>query len=160
MAGSSSTGEGPRLALALAVALLLLVTVAFAFAFAAASLPEPAPTPAVSTQSAATDVAAALGGASAKTGEALLETYQCSICHIQGAGRVAPSFVGIGERAAKRRPPMPAAQYLFESIVSPGAYLVDGFANAMPANFARRLSQAEIGHIIAYLLSPPPGARQ
>jgi len=88
------------------------------------------------------------------TGEALLETYQCSICHIQGAGRVAPSFVGIGERAARRRPPLSAAQYLYESIVSPGAYLVDGFTNAMPANFARRLTKAEIGHIIAYLLSP------
>ena len=93
-------------------------------------------------------------------GEALIETYQCSICHIRGAGRVAPSFAGVAERAAKRRPPQSAAQYLYESIVAPGVYLVDGYANAMPANFARRLTQAEIGHIIAYLLSTPADARQ
>lgn len=155
MAGSASGRLGPRLALALAVALLLLVAVAFALAFAAASLPESAPTPAADIPSVATEAAAALDGASARAGEALIESYQCSICHIAGAGRVAPSFTGIGERAAERRPQMSAAQYLYESIVWPGAYLVDGFANAMPANFARRMTRAEIGHIIAYLLSTP-----
>lgn len=160
MAGSASSQQGPRLALALAVALLLLVAAAFAFAFTAASLPESAPMLAADIPSAATEAAAALDAASSLAGEALIESYQCSICHIQGAGRVAPSFIGIGERAAKRRPQMTAAQYLYESIVSPGVYLVDGYANAMPANFARRLTQAEIAHIIAYLLSSPADPRQ
>lgn len=160
MAGNMSTRQGPRLAVAMAIALLVLVTIVFAAAFAAASLPATAPTPANNAQTAATDVAAALEGASATEGERLIESFQCSICHLRGEGRVAPSFSGIAERAATRRPPMSAAQYLHESIVSPGAYLVAGYANAMPANFSRRLTQAQIGHIISFLLSTPAGESQ
>ena len=74
-----------------------------------------------------------------------------------GGGPRRASFVGVADRAATRRPPLTAAQYLYESIISPGAYLVEGYANAMPANFAGRLTQAEIGRIIAYLLSTPGG---
>ena len=154
MAGDSSA----RPAVALAVALLLLVTLAFAVAFTATSLPEAASTSDIHAQSAATDVAAAMDGASPAQGEALIEIYQCSLCHIRGEGRVAPSFSGIAERAATRRPSLSAAQYLYESIVSPGAFLVEGYANSMPANFASRLTRAEIGHLIAYLLSTPDGA--
>lgn len=154
MAGNASA----RPAVVLAVALLVLVALAFAVAFAATSLPEAASISDIHAQSAATGVAAAMDGASPAQGEALIETYQCSLCHIQGEGRVAPSFSGIAERAATRRPPLSAAQYLYESIISPGAFLVEGYANAMPANFASRLTRAEIGHLIAYLLSTPEDA--
>ena len=101
----------------------------------------------------ATHVALALQDASATRGEALIVEYACSVCHIAGGDRVAPPFAGIADRAASRRPHLSADQYLFESIVQPGDYLVAGYANAMPGNFANRLSQADIGHIIAYLLT-------
>ena len=137
------------------MALLVLVTLAFAAAFAAASLPDSAPRSAITALSYATEVAGALDGASAAEGKLLIETFQCSICHISGAGRVAPSISGIAEQARTRRPPLSAAQYLYESIVSPGAFLVGDYANAMPANFAERLTESQTGHIIAYLLSGP-----
>ena len=151
MADHLSTRQSARLAVKSAIALLILVTIVFAVAFVATSLPESAPTPAINAQTYATEVANALDGASESEGEALIETLQCSICHVSGADRVAPSFTGIGEKAAARRPPLSAAQYLYESIVAPGSYLVEGYANAMPANYTDRLTQAEIGHLIAHL---------
>ena len=153
MADKLSTRQDLRPAVRFAIALLVLVAIVFAAAFAAASLPRSASGPAITAQSYATQVAAALDGASAAEGKLLIEAFQCSICHIAGAGRVAPSFADIAVHAGTRRPPLSAAQYLYESIVSPGAFLVDEYANAMPANFADRLTQAEIGHIIEYLLS-------
>ena len=158
MADKASTRPGPRPAVTLAIALLILVAIVFAVAFAATSLYESAPSPVVDAGSYATEVAAALAGASASEGAALVEAFQCSACHILGDGRVAPRFPGLADRAAARRPPLSAAQYLYESIVLPGVYLVAGYADAMPANFADRLSQAQIGHIIAYLLSSTGGA--
>ena len=35
----------------------------------------------------------------------------------------------------------------------PGAYVLEGYANSMPNHYSQRLSQQEIGHIIAYLLT-------
>jgi len=141
------------MAVTLAIALLIIVTIVFAVAFVATSTPESTSSPAIDAQSYATEVAAALEGSSASEGEALIEALHCSACHVSGEGRVAPLFIGLDERAATRRPPLSPAQYLYESIVLPGAYLADGYANSMPANFADRLTQAEIGHIIAFLLS-------
>ena len=153
MADNLLSRQGAGLAVTAAIALLVLVTIVFAAAFVATSTAELAPATAVDAQTYAREVAVVRDGASTSTGEALIEAFQCSVCHVLGANRVAPSFVDIADRATRRRPPMPAAQYLYESIVSPGAYLVEGYANAMPGNFADRLSTAEIGHIIAYLLN-------
>ena len=161
MPDNDSRGQIPRIPVgltALAIALLIIVTIAFAFAFVATSRPESSSSAAIEAQSYATEVAAALAGASAAEGEALVEAFQCGACHVAGEGRVAPSFSGLAARAATRRPPLSAAQYLYESIVSPSAYLVEEYANAMPANFADRLTQAQIGHIIAYLLLTSGGS--
>jgi mono/diheme cytochrome c family protein len=62
--------------------------------------------------------------------------------------------VGIAERAAARRPPLAAAAYIYESITHPTAYIVEGFSGAMPQNYPERLSERELGDIIAYLLTP------
>ncbi|MDX2160684.1 MAG: c-type cytochrome [bacterium] len=99
-------------------------------------------------------VAALLEGADATNGAQLIQTYGCAACHITGAANnVAPSFVGLVERAAERRPPMPAASYIYESIVNPSVYLVDDYPNAMVQNFAQRITDRELGDILAYLLS-------
>ena len=141
------------MAVALTIALLIAITIVFAASFVSTSRPESTSSYAIDSQSYATDLAAALEGASASEGETLIEAFQCSACHILGEGRIAPLFSGVAARAATRRPPLSASQYLYESIVSPGAYLVEGYANSMPVNFADRLTQPEIGHIIALLIS-------
>lgn len=141
------------MAVGFALALLIVCLIAFAIAFAVSSTGKSSRSSTINAQSYATAVAAALAEASASEGERLIESLQCSVCHIAGKDRVAPSFAGIAARAETRRQPLSAAQYLYESIVAPGAYLAEGYANAMPANFGDRLTQAEIGHIIAYLLS-------
>jgi len=153
VAKTVSGAQQAKLALAITVALLILVTLVFLGAFVATNAAGSTPSPAVVAQKYATEVSVALGSASAAEGEILIETFQCSICHILGDRRVAPRFEGIADRAGNRRANLPAAQYLFESIVHPGAYLVESYANAMPGNYADRLSNEEIGHIIAYLLT-------
>ena len=153
MAETVSGAQQAKMAPAITVALLILVTLVFLGAFVATNAAGSTPSPAVVAQKYATEVSVALGNASAAEGETLIETFQCSICHILGDERVAPRFAGIAERASARRKPLPARQYLYESIVHPGAYLVEGYANAMPGNYADRLSNEEIGHIIAYLLT-------
>lgn len=141
------------MAVCITIALLILITVVFAVAFVVASRSRSTPSAPIGAQAYGTEVAVALEGASTAEGEALLDAFQCSVCHILGDERVAPRFAGIAERASARRKPLPARQYLYESIVHPGGYLVEGYANAMPGNYADRLSIEEIGHIIAYLLT-------
>ena len=99
-------------------------------------------------------VAALLENSNPADGEALVGKLACAGCHRLGANRIAPSFEGIAERAGARRPPLTAAAYIYESITNPSAYLVSGYAPAMPLNFRDQLSDQELGDIIAYLLTP------
>lgn len=46
-----------------------------------------------------------------------------------------------------------AEQYIVESIVNPGAYLVPGYGNAMPADFGQRIDIQMLADIIAYIKS-------
>lgn len=140
------------MAVTITIALLVLIATVFAGTFVVASTSKSIAPPAMDARAYATEVAITLAGASAAEGETLIESFQCSVCHILGDERVAPRFEGIAERAKARRPSLTGPQYLYESIAHPGAYLVEGYANAMPANYAQRMSPEEIGHIIAYLL--------
>jgi cytochrome c551/c552 len=98
---------------------------------------------------------ALLENASAERGQALLDTYECGACHRGGAANgVAPSFEGTAERAAQRDLQLTAAAYIYQSITQPGAYIVEGYANAMPQNYGTRMTDQEIGDMIAYLLQP------
>ena len=104
-----------------------------------------------------TEVSALLENADASRGEAVINKYECHACHIGGAGQIAPAFIGLGELAAARRPPLTAAAYLYESIINPGVYLVEKepsqtYPNSMPANYHERLTDQEMGDVIAYLL--------
>jgi cytochrome c551/c552 len=100
-------------------------------------------------------VTALLQNTNPENGASLIEQYGCVACHRLGvASKVAPSFEGIAERAAARHPPLSAAAYIYESIINPTAYVVDGFQPAMPQNFSERLTDRELGDIIAYLLTP------
>ncbi len=101
----------------------------------------------------ADELQTALAGADAATGARLIAETDCASCHLIGEGRTAPLFDGLASVAGGRRPPLSAEQYLYEAIVFPGAHLLDGYANAMPNDYDQRFSLADIGHMIAHLLT-------
>jgi mono/diheme cytochrome c family protein len=79
---------------------------------------------------------------------------RCSACHtLDGSRLVGPSLLGMGDIADQRAPGQAAEQYLYESIVDPAAYLVEGYENTMPGNFRDTLSEDEISAVIAFLLT-------
>jgi len=104
------------------------------------------------------EVSALLENADASRGEDIINNkYECHSCHIQGAGQIAPAFTGLGELATTRRSPLTAAAYIYESMTNPGIFLVEKepgqtYPNAMPANYHERLTDQEMGDVIAYLL--------
>ena len=106
----------------------------------------------INAQSYAEEVAAALANADTQLGGDLVYELECDLCHLQGDGSVSPLFFGLADVAAERRPPLSAEQYLYEAILFPALHLVEGYSNSMPNNYQDRLSQQDVGHIIAYLL--------
>jgi cytochrome c553 len=81
----------------------------------------------------------------------------CSTCHYverhQGV-LLGPNMAGLGKRAAERVPGMSAEEYLIESIKFPDAYVVDGFpASTMNQAYDDRLTDEEIAHVVAYLMT-------
>ncbi len=96
-----------------------------------------------------------LANANPENAEVLLVQYDCAACHRQGvANNLAPSFVGMAERAAEARPPLTAAAYIYEAIVHPLEHTLGGYTGIMPQYYGSRLSDQELGDIIAYLLTP------
>lgn len=136
----------------LGLALLIGVGVIFLVAFVAASAP-PTAAPANASSGIEADVAALLVNADAARGADLVVEKQCVNCHIYAAGIAAPGWNGLADRAAEREPPMSAAAYFYQSITDPTAYVVEGFAPSMPANFKDTLTPQELGDIIAHLLT-------
>jgi mono/diheme cytochrome c family protein len=69
-----------------------------------------------------------------RAGEEIFKTKgTCEICHRIGQkGTRAPDLAGIGGRAAKTKPGTSGKQYIIESLLQPGAYLVEGYPNIMP----------------------------
>lgn len=87
------------------------------------------------------------------SGEAIFAANACVACHSTGENAiVGPGLAGIGERAATQVAGQTADEYLNEAIRDPGAFIVDGFANAMPANFGN-LPEGDISDLIAFLKS-------
>lgn len=81
----------------------------------------------------------------------------CTVCH--GPGTRAPNLRAghagdgpIGSRCGGRKSDLDCKAYLYESLAEPGAYLVEGFTNIMPAA-TRQLGEQEIWAVIAYLQS-------
>lgn len=118
-----------------------------------------------------TDVATVLANLASVTGDpargdALYHNQQnsqlgqalaCSGCHMAAQNGVGPMTEGTFTRASTVRLADPALagytaqQYLVESILLPGNYVVPGFNNAMLANFGQRMTLQDLADIIAYL---------
>jgi mono/diheme cytochrome c family protein len=92
-----------------------------------------------------------------KAGEEIYKTKgTCEICHRIGQkGTRAPDLAGIGARAAKTKPGMSAKQYIIESLLNPGAFVVEGYPPIMPAvdKPPIALNRSEVWALTAFLES-------
>lgn len=89
-------------------------------------------------------------------GKSVFNSAGCAGCHDVSTGGtlVGPSLKGVGPRAATRKPPMSASDYLHESIKTPNAFVVKGFtAGVMVQNYGQTLKDSQIDDLVAYLLS-------
>lgn len=153
MSDSSKTLRRPRPKAALAVVALVLIAFVLLIAYVLVENSSGGPSETLSEDSYAAELALAMEGADADIGAGLINEYECYTCHVLGDGSQSPLFDGIGKFASERRPPLSATQYLYEATVYPGAFIVEGYSDSMPNNYDERLSEQEVGHIIAYLLT-------
>ncbi len=100
----------------------------------------------------------------AESGAALFVTFQdaagtgysCSNCHLADSEKanLGPGLLNIKDRALTRVEGQSAAEYIYDSIINPMAYLVEGFdAELMPQNWSEIYTDLEIFDIVAYLLT-------
>ena len=88
-------------------------------------------------------------------GRQVYRALNCGSCHEPNlfGQRIGPPLDHVGSVAATRRPGMSAADYLGQSIIDPGAYVVPGYTDSMPRGLERSLSREDLDALIAYLLS-------
>jgi len=87
--------------------------------------------------------------------------FACATCHHVDIAEnlIGPTMLGIKDVAGTRVEGEIAERYLYNSIVNPNAYIVEGFVEGvMPANWSDVMSDPEIYDIIAYLLTLEEGA--
>jgi cytochrome c553 len=78
----------------------------------------------------------------------------CSSCHtVDGTALVGPSLQGFEARASTRVDGQSAAEYAYQSIIHPSAYIVSGYGNLMYNQYAQHLSAQQIADLMAYILS-------
>ena len=85
--------------------------------------------------------------ADASLAPAILEANACLACH--NLPELAPPLNLAGPFAALRRPPLSAAAYLYEALVYPNSFVIEGYQPTMPIS---ALEDDELGALIAYLL--------
>ncbi len=153
MTDVSKAVRRPRPKAALAIVALVLIAFVLLIAYLLVDNSPGASTATLSEDSYAAELVLALDGADADIGAGLINEYECYTCHVLGDGSQSPLFDGIGIFAAERRPPLSAEQYLYEAIVLPGVFIVEDYSDSMPNNYDERLSEQEVGHMIAYLLT-------
>jgi len=85
-----------------------------------------------------------------------LYIQECAQCHGADDSANGPSLGGMGERAATRIEGLAAVDYLRQSIVDPGAYVVDGYSNSMPTTYAAALSDDDIASLIRFIMEFTP----
>jgi mono/diheme cytochrome c family protein len=92
-----------------------------------------------------------------KAGEEIYHTKgTCEICHRIGQkGTRAPDLAGVGARAAKTKPGMSAKAYIIESLISPQAFVVEGYPPIMPQvdKPPIALNRSELWALTAFLQS-------
>lgn len=129
---------------------------AFVMNWEATALSEGTPTPAPI----ATPVPE--GASPEEKGQALFLSLGCGGCHTidnVSAGAVGPNLNHVGTEAATMVDGQSAEEYIHASIVNPSAFIAPGcptgncIDNLMPKDYGDKLSQDELGALVAYLLS-------
>jgi mono/diheme cytochrome c family protein len=81
----------------------------------------------------------------------------CSGCHQIVAGQsgfsFGPNLADIGEHAEMRIDGVTAEEYLHQSILEPGHYIVSGYRDIMYPDYDAHFTRADIQDLIAYLLT-------
>lgn len=79
----------------------------------------------------------------------------CAACHsLDGSSSgIGNSLAGLAAAAGSRSAGQSAEEYLYWSIVRPGAFLVAGYSNVMFADYEESLEVADLADLIAYLLT-------
>jgi mono/diheme cytochrome c family protein len=103
---------------------------------------------------------ASAGLAQAKTGEQIFTAAGCAGCHqfapAGSNGNIGPSLDQLKTEAGNMEPGKSAEEYIRESLTDPGAFLVQGYPNAMPS-FQGRLTDEQIQALVDYLLQTGGG---
>lgn len=88
-------------------------------------------------------------------GRQVYRALGCGSCHEPNlfGQRLGPPVDHIGTVAATRRPGASVEDYLRESILDPGSYLVPGYQDSMPRGLGRDLSPTDLEALVAYLAS-------
>ena len=102
------------------------------------------------------EIVAAIEAGDIEEGMQISELQGCAGCHslVEDEVLSGPSWHDIGNTAVGRVDGESPALYLYNSITSPNSFVVRRFdSGVMPDNFADTLSDEEIGHLMALLLS-------
>ena len=110
----------------------------------------------LASQGAAKQQAAAAPADPFAAGKAAFNVYGCNACHALASagavGAIGPKLDGIGTRAGSTVAGQSAEEYIKTSILKPAAYMVPGFADLMPKDFAQRVTPADLDALVKYLL--------
>lgn len=82
--------------------------------------------------------------------------FACATCHFfdKEDRLIGPGLKGIGQRAAARVPGETNAQYIYNSIINPSAFVVPDFPDGlMPQIWSQVLTPQEINDLVAYLMT-------
>jgi mono/diheme cytochrome c family protein len=105
-----------------------------------------------------------LPAGNAENGQQLYEvTYACQSCHgdpaQEGSNAVGPWLGDIAEVGPQREEGYTAADYVYESVLKPNAFIAPECPNgpctepsAMPGNFGLQMTEQEMADILTYLL--------
>ncbi len=110
------------------------------------------------------DITISLPAGDATRGQGIANAQGCVACHVTTttgpAWNASGGQPGIGTRATTRfgesdytGKATSAEQYLFESIVDPTAFVVQGFQPVMPQDYGTKLTAQDVADLIAYLLT-------
>jgi mono/diheme cytochrome c family protein len=65
-----------------------------------------------------------------------------------------PTWHELADHAANRQPGTSPANYIYTSIVNPGAYIVPNYpSGVMPATYAETIPPEDLANLVAYLLT-------
>ncbi|MEW6580165.1 MAG: cytochrome c [Chloroflexota bacterium] len=82
---------------------------------------------------------------------------ECAVCHGAAEG-VGPSLTTMRDRAPTVVASLSAQEYLRQSIVEPGAFVVEGYQDIMPKDYAETLTADEINGLIRFILEFDPAS--